>query len=137
MGAGADQARRQLNWIGGGGIDSQYKLLSELLSDQAAFITSPKTSLANYWGGIAPQCLRAWGRLTGLANQTWTEPGRVLHKKLCHHEKLASKDNGNSYDPLPYFYNTFLVISALRGGFRDCGAWGRNHLRGPCLKIFC
>ena len=41
------QARRQLNW-NGGGMDSQYKLLSELLSDQAAFITSPKTSLANY-----------------------------------------------------------------------------------------
>ena len=35
-------------------MDSQYKLLSELLSDQAAFISSPKTSLANYWGGIAP-----------------------------------------------------------------------------------
>ena len=35
-------------------MDSQYKLLSELLSDQAVFITSPKTSLANYWGGIAP-----------------------------------------------------------------------------------
>ena len=50
-----DQARRQLNWNGGGGgMDSQYKLLSELLSDQAAFITSPKTSLANYWGSIAP-----------------------------------------------------------------------------------
>ena len=47
------QARRQLNW-NGGGMDSEYKLLSELLSDQAAFITSPKTSLANYWGGIAP-----------------------------------------------------------------------------------
>ena len=45
------QARRKLNWNGGGGsMDSQYKLLSELLSDQAAFITSPKTSLANYWG---------------------------------------------------------------------------------------
>ena len=42
-------------------MDSQYKLLSELLSDQAAFITSPKTSLANYWGALppAPQCLRA------------------------------------------------------------------------------
>ena len=57
------QARRQLNWNGGGGMDSQYKLLSELLSDQAAFITSPKTSLANYWGGgiapLPPQCLRA------------------------------------------------------------------------------
>ena len=48
------QARRQLNWNGGGGMDSQYKLLSELLSDQAAFITSPKTSLANYWGGALP-----------------------------------------------------------------------------------
>ena len=35
-------------------MDSQYKLLSELLSDQAAFITSSKTSLANYWGDIAP-----------------------------------------------------------------------------------
>ena len=34
-------------------MDSQYKLLSELLSGQAAFITSPKTSLANYWGGGA------------------------------------------------------------------------------------
>ena len=41
-------------------MDSQYKLLSELVSDQPAFIPSPKTSLANYWGGIAPQCLRAW-----------------------------------------------------------------------------
>ena len=35
-------------------MDSQYKLLSELLSDQAAFITSPKTSLANYWGALCP-----------------------------------------------------------------------------------
>ena len=48
------QARRQLNWNGGGGMDSQYKFLSELLSDQAAFITSPKTSLAIYWGGALP-----------------------------------------------------------------------------------
>ena len=37
---------------GGGGMDSQCKLLSELLSDQAAFITSPKSSLANYWGAL-------------------------------------------------------------------------------------
>ena len=37
-------------------MDSQYKLLSELLSDQAAFITSPKTSLANYWGALPPPC---------------------------------------------------------------------------------
>ena len=47
-------------------MDSQYKLLSELLSDQAAFITSPKTNLVNYWEGHcppAPQCLRAWKRL--------------------------------------------------------------------------
>ena len=51
-------------------MDSQYKLLSELLSellsDQPASITSPKTSLANYWGGghcsPAPQCLRACKR---------------------------------------------------------------------------
>ena len=35
-------------------MDSQYILLSELLSDQAAFITSPKTSLANYWGALPP-----------------------------------------------------------------------------------
>ena len=35
-------------------MDCQHKLLSELLSDHAAFITSPKKSLANYWGGIAP-----------------------------------------------------------------------------------
>ena len=35
-------------------MDSQYKLLSELLSDQAAFITSPKTRLANYWGALPP-----------------------------------------------------------------------------------
>ena len=55
------QARRQLNWNGGGGMDSQHKVLSELLSDQATFITSPKTSLGNYWGALppAPQCLRA------------------------------------------------------------------------------
>ena len=37
-------------------MDSQYIVLSELLSDQVAFITSPKTSLENYWGGIAPPC---------------------------------------------------------------------------------
>ena len=46
-------------------MDSQYKLLSELLSDQAAFLTSPKTNLANYWGSLPPQppqCLRAWVR---------------------------------------------------------------------------
>ena len=49
------QARRQLNW-NGGGHGSQYIVLSELLSDQAAFITSPKTSLANYWGGAFPPC---------------------------------------------------------------------------------
>ena len=51
------------SWTGMGGMDSQYKLLSELLSDQAAFIASPETSLANYWGGAlppCPQCLRAW-----------------------------------------------------------------------------
>ena len=48
-----DQARRQLNW-NGGGMYNQYKLLSELLSDQAAFITSPKTRLANYWGALPP-----------------------------------------------------------------------------------
>ena len=35
-------------------MDSQYKLLSELLLDQAAFITPPETSLANYWGGHCP-----------------------------------------------------------------------------------
>ena len=48
----------ELDW---GGMDSQYKLLSELLSDQAAFITSPKTSLANYWGGIAPPAPSVYG----------------------------------------------------------------------------
>ena len=47
-------------------MDSQYKLLSELLSDQAAFITSPKTSLANYWGALPP-CPPV---STGLAIQT-------------------------------------------------------------------
>ena len=35
-------------------MDSQYKLLSELLLDQAAFITLPETSLANYWGALPP-----------------------------------------------------------------------------------
>ena len=39
--------------MGGGGTDSQYIVLSELLSDQAPFITSPK-SLANYWGALPP-----------------------------------------------------------------------------------
>ena len=42
------------SWTGMGGMDSQSKLLSELLSDQAVFITSPKTSLANYWGALPP-----------------------------------------------------------------------------------
>ena len=35
-------------------MDSQYIVLSDLLSDQAAFITSPKTSFANYWGHCPP-----------------------------------------------------------------------------------
>ena len=35
-------------------MDRQYKLLSELLSDQGAFTTSPKTSFANYWGHCPP-----------------------------------------------------------------------------------
>ena len=59
-----DESRPVDSWTGmGGGMDSQYKLLSELLSDQAAFITSPKTSLANYGRALpplAPQCLQAW-----------------------------------------------------------------------------
>ena len=55
-----------MEW-GGGGMDSQYKLLSELLSDQAAFITSQKTSLANYWGGALPPCPPV---STGLRNKT-------------------------------------------------------------------
>ena len=42
-------------------MDSKYKLMSELLSDQAAFITSPKQVWQIIGGGIAPpQCLRAW-----------------------------------------------------------------------------
>ena len=49
------QARRQLNW-NGGGMDSQYKLLSELLSDQAAFITSPKKQVWQIIGGALPPC---------------------------------------------------------------------------------
>ena len=44
-------------------MDSQYKLLSELLSDQAAFITSPKTNLANYWGALPPCPLVSTGLL--------------------------------------------------------------------------
>ena len=35
-------------------MDSQYKLLSELQLNQAAFITSPEISLANYWGALPP-----------------------------------------------------------------------------------
>ena len=63
------QARRQLNWIGGGGgMNSQYKLLSELLSDQAAFITSPKTSLANYWGALPPLPPSVYGPVRSTSN---------------------------------------------------------------------
>ena len=55
-------------------MDSQYKLLSELLSDQAAFMTSPKTSLANYWGGGAlPPCPPV---STGLSKVRSTERAR-------------------------------------------------------------
>ena len=65
------QARRQLNWNGGGGgMDSQYKLLSELLSDQAAFITSPKTSLANYWGALPPSVYGPDVELSNKARKT-------------------------------------------------------------------
>ena len=28
------------------------------------------------------------------------------------------------------------IVFSTFGGFRDYGAWGRSHLRGPCLKIF-
>ena len=36
------------------------------------------------------------------------------------------------------FYKAFaMTISCLSasGGFRDCEAMGRNHMRGPCLKV--
>ena len=63
-------------------MDSQYKLLSELLSDQAAFITSPKTSLANYWGALPPRPPSVYG------------PGYyVLEKYLVHTFQNAEKLN--------------------------------------------
>ena len=54
-------------------MDSQYKLLSELLSDQAAFITSPKTSLVNYWGGggIAPLPPSVYGPAISEVRMKW------------------------------------------------------------------
>ena len=54
------QARRQLNWNGGGGMDSQYIVLSELLSDQAAFITSPK-QVWRIIGGHCPPAPSVYG----------------------------------------------------------------------------
>ena len=30
----------------------------------------------------------------------------------------------------------FQYCTICSGGFRDCGARSRKHLRGPCLKIF-
>ena len=33
-------------------------------------------------------------------------------------------------------YKSFFILAvALSGGFRDCGARGRKHMRNPCLKI--
>ena len=100
-----DQPRRQLNWNGGGGgMDSQYKLLSELLSDQAAFITSPKTSLANYWGGIAPLPPVS----TGLY-------GTLSHETLCHLNLRATgkrqKECMSIYYILSYFECKHILIN--------------------------
>ena len=58
-------------------MDSQYKLLSELLLDQAAFITSPKTSLANYWGALPPCPPSVYG--PAKMNATITECWQLLN----------------------------------------------------------
>ena len=64
-------------------MDSQYIVLSELLADQAAFITSPKTSLANYWEGIAPLPPSVYG------------PGLDGCPSQCHSEVLALFDSND------------------------------------------
>ena len=71
-------------------MNSQYKLLSKLLSDQAAFITSPKTSLANYWGGIAPPSV-------------YGPALYELHYKLFQTEDIINYDTAYLYDkPISY-----------------------------------
>ena len=40
-------------------------------------------------------------------------PALFLTKNLCHHETLASKNDGNSYVFLLYFYSIFLVILTI------------------------
>ena len=90
-----DQARRQLNW-NGGGMDSQYKLLS----DQAAFIKSPKTSLANYWGALPP-CPPV---STGLCMDTIQDQQRgksyMSHRKETHGKLEFSKQGLSKFGML-------------------------------------
>ena len=63
-------------------MDSRYKLLSELLSDQAAFITSPKTSFANYWGHCPCPPVS-----TGLDSNKTSKTCLLAHvkKRTCEH----------------------------------------------------
>ena len=69
-------------------MDSQYKLLSELLSDQAAFITSPKTSLANYWGGHCPPVSTGLGDMNTNCNLTSGWHYLMILLMLCLTQKL-------------------------------------------------
>ena len=90
-------ARRQLNWNGGGGgMDSQYKLLSELLSDQAAFITSPKTSLANNWGHCPPAPPLSTGLLCKVGGSCIHHVTLDSHLSGFLHEKSQHGLNFNS-----------------------------------------
>ena len=56
-------------------MDSQYKLLSELLSDQAAFITSPEASLENYYYYIR---IKIYNNYEQITRRCHGEHGKLL-----------------------------------------------------------
>ena len=102
-------------------MDSQYKLLSELLSDRAAFITSPKACLANYWGGHCPPAPSVYGpeKIERMACN------KLQLKAINYTEKESAKHNIlSSLGP-------FTNIHDLEGSYlqHPLNYAGRNHIK--------
>ena len=71
-------------------MDSQYKVLSELLSDQDVFITSPKTSLANYWGALPPLPPSVYGPALVALSMKYNFHSHVIRTGSSEEERIAT-----------------------------------------------
>ena len=115
-------------------MDSQYKLLSELLSDQAAFITSPKTSLANYWGALPPCPPVSTGLLNeniGLKNcKGGKKPSQIYFARGLHGRGVCM---GAGYSPhlreRPGDGGELTTLPHIAGLIQSCKIRGKEMLR--------